>query len=209
MHQKAHGFTIVELLIVIVIIAILAAITLVSYNGITTRARDAARQSDISNVQKLVESYYALNGSYPKTVDGVITTPGAVRTDANCETGTKSKDWVPGLDTALPQSTKNTHLVKGQVYAGCYAYASNGDVYVISAWGNIDSGPQTTTMYRRIGFRELAGTNMSNTGGQVYCNHKGAIGGIMSGTYNIQYDYYKYSYTASNITCDETPPTGA
>ena len=42
-HKRRTGFTIVELLIVIVIIAILAAITIVAYNGLQQRARDSQR----------------------------------------------------------------------------------------------------------------------------------------------------------------------
>ena len=48
------GFTIVELLIVIVVIAILAAITIVSYNGITQRAIDSSLQSDLRNAQNTI-----------------------------------------------------------------------------------------------------------------------------------------------------------
>lgn len=48
------GFTIVELLIVVVVIAILASITVVSYNGITGRANDAAVQSDLRNMGQTV-----------------------------------------------------------------------------------------------------------------------------------------------------------
>lgn len=62
-NQK--GFTIVELLIVIVVIAILAAISIVAYTGIQQRARNSQAQSLASQVAKKAEVYYALNGSYP------------------------------------------------------------------------------------------------------------------------------------------------
>lgn len=64
MRQRS-GFTIVELLIVIVIIAILAAITVVAYNGIQGRARDSQRLSDLKTIVKALEMYKATNGVYP------------------------------------------------------------------------------------------------------------------------------------------------
>lgn len=53
--QKNRGFTIVELLIVIVVIAILASITIVSYNGISNRAKEAVRSSELNSWKKLSE----------------------------------------------------------------------------------------------------------------------------------------------------------
>ena len=61
------GFTIVELLIVIVVIAILAGISLVAYGNIQSKARDADRQSDMSILQKKLEIYYTENSAYPNT----------------------------------------------------------------------------------------------------------------------------------------------
>ncbi len=63
--RKQTGFTIVELLIVIVIIGILAAITIVAYNGIQNRARASAAQSLASQANKKVMAYQASEGSYP------------------------------------------------------------------------------------------------------------------------------------------------
>ncbi len=207
MVKKAYGFTIVELLIVIVVIAILAAVSIVAYTGIQVRARDTARQSDIRQVQKLVELYYAENGQYPITASNIGTgSATTVRTDANCSGGTQSADWVPGLNTTLPQSVPNTNKGVNGNTTGCYMYVSDGSRYIISAWNNIESGPQKSTMYRRLGVREMG--YLSNN--FYLCNHSGLIGGISGGVYSATRDYYKYSYTVSNIvTCDETPPSGA
>ncbi len=64
---KSQGFTIVELLIVVVVIAILAAITIVSYNGITNRANASAAKSSAASVQKKAEAYNAEKAQYPAT----------------------------------------------------------------------------------------------------------------------------------------------
>lgn len=61
-HRR--GFTIVELLIVIVVIAILAVITIVAYNGIQQRARESTVKSDLSAVAKKMAIDNVNNGSY-------------------------------------------------------------------------------------------------------------------------------------------------
>ncbi|AHB42067.1 PilE-like protein [Candidatus Saccharibacteria bacterium RAAC3_TM7_1] len=70
--MKHRGFTIVELLIVIVVIAILAAITVVAYNGIQQRARDAQRLQDITSIAKALELYKIQNSSYPNAVGNSV-----------------------------------------------------------------------------------------------------------------------------------------
>lgn len=68
LKNKQRGFTIVELLIVIVVIGILAAITIVAYNGIQGRARDSQRLQDIKTIVKALEIYKTNNGAYPNPV---------------------------------------------------------------------------------------------------------------------------------------------
>lgn len=64
------GFTIVELLIVIVVIGILAALVVTTFTGIQQRARNTERQTDIKAIHGQVEAYYAQNGRYP-TLDNL------------------------------------------------------------------------------------------------------------------------------------------
>lgn len=68
-REGKRGFTIVELLIVVVIIAILAAITIVAYNGLQQRARASAASSALVQAKKKLELYNVDNGTYPTTAN--------------------------------------------------------------------------------------------------------------------------------------------
>lgn len=63
--KKSKGFTIVELLIVIVVIGILATLVIVTFAGIQQKGRDSQRKTDINALQSHVEAYYAQTGTYP------------------------------------------------------------------------------------------------------------------------------------------------
>ncbi|RYD50381.1 MAG: prepilin-type N-terminal cleavage/methylation domain-containing protein [Sphingobacteriales bacterium] len=86
--RNTRGFTIVELLIVIVVIGILAAITIVAFNGIQDRAKFAQKRSDLTTIDKAVKMYYADNGNYPPIASGGYTYQRGASTD---------NDFIPGL----------------------------------------------------------------------------------------------------------------
>ena len=67
--NNQSGFTIVELLIVIVVIGILAGLVLNTFNGIQQRARDTERKTDVNAIHSQLETYHADNGFYPTTAN--------------------------------------------------------------------------------------------------------------------------------------------
>lgn len=69
MSQNKSGFTLVELLIVIVVLAVLATISVVAYNGVQDRARSAATSSELSANLKQVAIYAAATGTMPSLAD--------------------------------------------------------------------------------------------------------------------------------------------
>ena len=75
-RSRSGGFTLIELLIVVVIIGILAAIAIPQFTGTKDVAYDAAAQSDLRNLMAEMESYFAVNDSYPSDI-GALTFQGS------------------------------------------------------------------------------------------------------------------------------------
>lgn len=141
---ERFGFTIVELLIVIVVIGILAAITIVAYSGFQTRARDTIRTNDSTAIRKALELYKADKGSYP--LGGYYESTAANWT-------TLSNLLRPYTGSNLPTDPTNDashfyrYLATSGTSYGC-SDGSKGDFYVL--WfigyeqpGNIPSSSQS------------------------------------------------------------------
>ena len=114
MPVKQKGFTIVELLIVIVVIGILAAIVIVAFNGVQTRAKFSKINQDLKSMQKLIEIYKAEKGHYP------IASTNWIRSSSNPD------DFIPGIvpeyAPSLPRFTATT-VASNQAYL----YRSSSD----------------------------------------------------------------------------------
>ncbi|HEX5798078.1 MAG TPA: type II secretion system protein [Candidatus Saccharimonadales bacterium] len=69
LKRKESGFTLVELLIVIVVIGILAAIVITTFTGVQKKGRDAERKSDVKSIASHMEIYFSENSRYPTLTD--------------------------------------------------------------------------------------------------------------------------------------------
>lgn len=109
LHKKQQGFTIVELLIVIVVIGILAALVITTFNGIQQKGRDTERQTDIKALHGQLEAYYAQNGRYP--------------TLANLNDSSFRSSNMKGLDAEALQDPKgSSQTLVASATANSYAY---------------------------------------------------------------------------------------
>lgn len=88
--QKQFGFTIVELLIVVIVIAIIAAVSIVAFSGIQQRARDSSIDAIANQIQKSLHLWYSETGVLPAAGWG---STGAATNNACPGTTTSSGGW--------------------------------------------------------------------------------------------------------------------
>jgi len=142
--RKERGFTIVELLVVIVVIGILAAITIVSYTGITARANTSKAQSNAQSIQSVAEVYFTENNTYPS-----LTTHFGSTEAAKLPSTVSLTNVTPGTGAnATPSATNGTTTM---LYQYCGAVAAPAATAVtggrIQYWDFTTSALATTVYY--------------------------------------------------------------
>lgn len=68
-RAKQSGFTIIELVVVVIILCILGTLVALTYSGVKSENRDKQRQADIETTQSQLEIYYAINNKYPSVAE--------------------------------------------------------------------------------------------------------------------------------------------
>jgi prepilin-type N-terminal cleavage/methylation domain-containing protein len=116
LKNKNKGFTIVELLIVIIIIGILATLVIVTFTGINQKARNSKRQTDVNAITSHVQAFYAQYGFYPTQADLVSTS--------------FRSSYMKGLDAKALQDPKQngTGTIGTSVGAAQYGYVASSTV---------------------------------------------------------------------------------
>lgn len=167
--QAERGFTIVELLIVVVVIAILAAITIVSYNGITNRANASAAASTASALQKKAELYAADGPTklYPASLTSLTSSPTTPSDNWYVATGTIKATAV----TTNPDASNGKDTVR-------YQPCGTGPTTTAPTSAAVITGGTGAITGAIISYWAFSGTtvntiNIGQTSGQVGSNNVG------------------------------------
>jgi len=138
--QSERGFTIVELLIVIVVIGILAAITIVSFNGVTARANATSAKAAASSALKKAEAYNAEKAVYPTTPAQLT---GAASTDTFQLTGVAFDGTGATASTTAPVKSSVLQFFSCASATGFqvkyWDYAASPAAWVIQTTGSCTS----------------------------------------------------------------------
>jgi len=78
-RNRTQGFTLVELMVVIVIIGILAGVVVVNYTGRTEKAIEARTKADFKSIQDAIDLFKSDTGQYPEKLEDLMVNPGLDR----------------------------------------------------------------------------------------------------------------------------------
>jgi general secretion pathway protein G len=119
-RYNQDGFTLIEIMVVILILGLLATIVVQSLRGAADKAKHVKTQADLAEIKTALDRYYLDNGYYPTTDQGLnalVSPPTNGRMPANYENG--------GYIERLPRDPWNTP----------YFYQSDGNAYVLKSFG--------------------------------------------------------------------------
>lgn len=116
--KKNKGFTFIELLVVITIMAVIFAAAVVSYTTISMNARNARRKSDIEAIRQALEMCRSIAGVYPTNI---------YPSDNNIVCDNSPTNTITMAVTPIDPKPCGTPAVSQ------YVYISNGDTYSITA----------------------------------------------------------------------------
>jgi len=125
-RRGGRGFTILELMIVMMIISILIGMAVVIYDKVVRKAREAVLKQDLQTMRQAIDNYTLDKQQAPQSLDDLVEAHylREVPIDPVCH----QKDWVPHIgDTVLSPDQTSTGV--DDVHSGCEQNGSDGTSY--------------------------------------------------------------------------------
>lgn len=122
-RQQQAGFTLIEIMVVILILGLLATLVVQSLRGATDKAKRTKAMADIAELKTALDRYYIDNGSYPTGDQGLqaLVTPPTQRADASGGGGGDDSSYI--------------RRVPNDPWNNPYVYQSDGNTYTLKSLG--------------------------------------------------------------------------
>jgi general secretion pathway protein G len=141
-HQKKRGFTLVELLIVIVILAVLAAIAIPRFMDSGTRSKEASLHGDLKLLRNSIELFHNDTGAWPAALADLAGTTAPVSGKDN--TGTTKTINAPDFKGPYLQSLPTDPVNGGAAFSYSVTAGSVGKVSSAAAGNGLDGTAYNT-----------------------------------------------------------------
>ena len=115
LRTAQSGFTLIELMVVVTIVALLAGIAVVNIRTAQQKAREAALLENLSNMRKAIDNFYADKQRYPANLDELV--PNYLKKVPE-DPVTRTKDWQEVMEEPDPDAPENTDAEGNSVAPG-------------------------------------------------------------------------------------------